>query len=150
MWLGFRAGEIVRGSLFASMLVIATAALVGCGSDSDYKNDPRPPVPINISAAISPDKITVSPKEFGAGPVTFLIANLTDDPQEVTVETADLSDTAGIKQTTSPINPQGTAELKVEVGEGEYVVSTTSGSIRDARFTVGAERPSSQDTLLQP
>jgi hypothetical protein len=124
--------------------------LVSCGSESDYKNDPRPPTPINISAAISPDKVTVSPPQFGAGPVTFLIANLTDDTQEVTVETEDLSDKAGIKQTTSPINPQGTATLKVDVKQGDYVVRTKSTSIREAHIKVGAERASSQDTLLQP
>ena len=137
-------------ALTASVLTTAAMALAGCGSESDYKNDPRPPTPINISAAISPEKVTVSPQEFGAGPVTFLIANLTDDTQEVTVETADLANTAGIKQTTSPINPQGTATLKVDVKAGEYVVRTKSTSIREAHITVGAERPSSQDTLLQP
>ena len=140
----------MRVSRTASVLLVAALALVSCGSESDYANDPRPPSPINISAAISPDKVTVSPAEFGAGPVTFLIANLTDDTQEVTVETAELAEEAGIKQTTSPINPQGTATLKVDVKEGEYVVRTKSSSIREAHITVGAERPSSQDKLLQP
>jgi hypothetical protein len=126
--------------------LVAALALVSCGSESDYKNDPRPPTPINISAAISPEKVTVSPQKFGAGPVTFLIANLTDDTQEVTVETEDLANQAGIKQTTSPI----TATLKVDVKEGEYVVRTKSSSIREAHISVGGERKSSQDTLLQP
>ena len=140
----------MRVTRTASAAVNAALALVSCGSEADYKNDPRPPTPINISAAISPEKVTVSPQQFGAGPVTFLIANLTDDTQEVTVETEDLANKAGIKQTTSPINPQGTATLKVDVEEGEYVVRTKSSSIREARITVGAARPSSQDTLLQP
>jgi hypothetical protein len=125
-------------------------ALAGCGSESDYANDPRPPVPINISAAISPEKITVSPREFGAGPVTFLIANLTDDTQQVTVETQDLATSSGIKQSSSVINPQGTATLKVDLKEGDYTVSVDSGSVKAAHFKVGAERESSQDQLLQP
>ncbi len=129
---------------------LVSLALASCGSESDYANDPRPPTPISVSAAISPDKITVSPAKFGAGPVTFLIANLTDDTQQVTVETRDLSDTAGIKQSSSVINPQGTATLKVDIKEGDYVVSVEENSIRDARLTVGAERESSQDQLLQP
>jgi hypothetical protein len=137
-------------ALTASVLTTAAIALAGCGSESDYKNDPRPPTPINISAAISPDKVTVSPQKFGAGPVTFLIANLTDDTQEVTVETEDLANKAGVRQTTSPINPQGTATLKVDVKQGRYVVRTKSTSIREAHISVGAERASSQDTLLQP
>ena len=150
MWLGFAPRGTLRVTRTASATLLAALALAGCGSESDYANDPRPPTPINISAAISPEKVTVSPAEFGAGPVTFLIANLTDDTQEVTVETADLASEAGIKQTTSPINPQGTATLKVDVKEGEYVVRTKSNAIREAHITVGAERPSSQDTLLQP
>ncbi|MEA2124603.1 MAG: hypothetical protein QOI80_1385 [Solirubrobacteraceae bacterium] len=128
----------------------AALVLAGCGSESDYANDPRPPTPINISASISPDKVTVSPQEFGAGPVTFLIANLTDDTQQVTVETQDLAQKAGIKQTSSLINPQGTATLKVDVKEGDYTVSVKSASIQEAHIKVGAERKSSQDQLLQP
>jgi hypothetical protein len=140
----------LRVTRIATASLVAALTLVGCGSESDYKNDPRPPSPINISAAISPDKVTVSPQQFGAGPVTFLIANLTDDTQEVTVETEDLANKAGIKQTTSPINPQGTATLKVDVKQGEYVVRTKSATIREAHIKVSAERKSSQDTLLQP
>lgn len=125
-------------------------ALAGCGSASDYANDPRPPSPITVSAAISPKKITVSPTSFGAGPVTFLIANLTDQNQTVTVETRDLSDKAGIRQSSSVINPQGTASLKVDIAEGDYVVSVKENSIRAAHLRVGAKRKSSQDQLLQP
>ena len=66
------------------------------------------------------------------------------------METEDLASQAGIKQTTSPINPQGTATLKLDVKEGKYVVRTKSSSIREAHISVGAERESSQDTLLQP
>ncbi len=129
---------------------LVVLALAGCGADSDYANDPRPPTPITVSAAISPDKITVSPTSFGAGPVTFLIANLTGDTQQVTVETRDLSDKAGIKQSSSTINPQGTATLKVDIAEGDYVVHVKKSSIREAHLKVGAERASSQDQLLQP
>ena len=137
---------MLRFSLLVPVLTAAALALVGCSSDADYANNPRPPVPINVSAAISPDKVTVSPEKFGAGPVTFLIANLTNDTQTVTVETVG----KGTKQSSSPINPQGTTTLKVDVREGTYVVHTQSSSIREAHVTVGAKRASSQDTLLQP
>jgi hypothetical protein len=125
-------------------------AIAGCGGESNYANDPRPPAPISVSAAISPEKITVSPTSFGAGPVTFLIANLTDENQTVTVETRDLSDKAGIKQSSWVINPQGTTSLKVDIAEGDYVVSVKDNTIREAKLKVGAERESSQDQLLQP
>jgi hypothetical protein len=146
MWLGSRPG--VRVQLLATGLM--ALALASCGSEKDFANDPRPPTPINISASISDEKVTVSPADFGAGPVQFLIANLTDDPQTVTVETEDLSDTAGIKQQSSVINPQGTTTLKVDVKEGDYVVHVDHKSIREAHIKVGGERDSSQDQLLQP
>jgi hypothetical protein len=129
---------------------LAALALVSCGSSKDFANDPRPPTPINISAAISDEKVTVSPADFGAGPVTFLIANLTNDPQTVTVETRDLSEKTGMKQSSSVINPQGTATLKVDVKEGDYVVHVDHKSIHEAHIKVGSERNSSQDQLLQP
>jgi hypothetical protein len=139
-------GRSLRLSLLLPALTTAALALAGCSSSSDYANNPRPPVPINVSAAISPTKVTVSPQKFGAGPVTFLIANLTNDTQTVTVETVG----QGTKQSSSPINPQGTTTLKVDVSEGSYIVHTQSSTIREAHLTVGAKRPSSQDTLLQP
>lgn len=140
----------LRASLTATVMTATVLAMVGCGSKEDYANDPRPPAPVNISAAISSDKITVSPGSFGAGPVTFLIANLTDDNQQVTVETRDLSNKAGIKQTSSVINPQGTATMKVDIKEGDYTVSVNHKDVEPAEVKVGAERESSQDQLLQP
>ena len=128
------------------MLLVAS----GCGSEEDYANEPRPPAPINVSVAVSPDKVTVSPNEFGAGPITLLIANLTDENQRLTVETQELSKEAGIKQQSSVVNPRGTGTLKVDVPEGNIVVRVDRDSIREATVKVGEERESSQDQLLQP
>lgn len=132
------------------MATVAAWALAGCGGESDYANEPRPPAPINVSASISPDKVTVSPSEFGAGPITLLIANLTEETQQVTIETRELSKEAGIQQTSSVINPRGTATLKVDVPEGDYVVRVDRPGIDEATVSVGDERASSQDQLLQP
>jgi hypothetical protein len=132
-------------------LLAATLALAGCGSDPDYANDPRPPSPINVTAAITAEKVTVSPKEFGAGPIVLIVANQTGDPQRVTLQTDELAgEQGGIKQSTAPINPDGTATLKVDVREGEYAVSVDGDGIRGARVTVGAQRASAQNDLLQP
>jgi hypothetical protein len=130
---------------------LAALALAGCGSDPDYANDPRPPAPINVTAAITPEKITVSPLQFGAGPIVLIIANETQEPQRVTLETDELAGSqGGIKQSTSPINPDGTATLKVDVREGDYAVSVDGAGIKPARVTVGPERESAQNDLLQP
>ena len=134
----------------ASLAVAAVLALVGCGGSEDYANDPRPPTTINVGASILPEKVSVSPPSFGAGPVVFLIANLTDEAQRVTVETEALASGPGIKQTTSAINPGGTAQLKLDLKEGDYAVTVDGEGIKEAKVEVGGERESSQDELLQP
>jgi hypothetical protein len=136
---------------FVTGLMAATLALAGCGSDADYANDPRPPSPINVTAAITEDKITVSPQEFGAGPIVLIIANETQEPQRVTLETDELAGKqGGIKQSTAPINPDGTATLKVDVRQGEYQLSTDGAGVQAAHVTVGKKRESAQNDLLQP
>ena len=128
----------------------ATAAMFGCGS-SDYANDPRPPAPINVSAAISNSKVSVSPRRFGAGPVTIIIANESNRAQRVTIESNELgASKPGLKQSTGPINPDGTATLKVDVTEGDYQVTVSGGNVKPASVHVGAKRQSAQNQLLQP
>lgn len=132
------------------MAALAAMALAGCGSEADYANEPRPPLPINLSAAITEDRITVDPKQFGAGPVVLIIANQTPDPHRVTIESDQLgASSPGLKQTTSPINPQGTATLKLDMAEGRYDV-TVDGGVEGTKLKVGDERPPSSDQLLTP
>ena len=127
------------------------AAAAGCGSSSDYANDLRPPAPINVTAEISDQRVTVSPSSFGAGPIILIIANESGDSQKVTLETDDVGGgRPGIRQTTSPVNPKGTAELKVDVTEGKYEVSVDADRIRPATVNVGDKRQSAQNELLQP
>ena len=131
-------------------VLVAAALLAGCGGgDDDYANNPRPPVPINVTAAITDKGITVSPPEFGAGPVVFIIANQTDEARKVTLE-SDTSGGPGIKQTTSPINPDGTATLKVDMKTGDYEVRVDGDKPETASVKVGESRESAQDELLQP
>ena len=138
-------------SRFVLGLLAATLGVVGCGSESDYANEPRPPSPINVTAAITQEKVTVSPREFGAGPIVLIVANQTAEPQRVTLETDEIAgEQGGIKQSTAPINPDGTATLKVDVREGRYAVSVDGDGISAARVRVGPERESAQHELLQP
>ena len=124
--------------------LLAAALLTGCGGgDDDYANNPRPPAPINVTAAITERAITVSPTKFGAGPVVFIIANQTDDAAKVTLE-SDTSEGPGIKQTTSPINPDGTATLKVDMKTGAYDVKVDGCAIESAALIVGAARKSAK------
>ena len=136
---------------FAVAAVCAAGVLAGCGSEDDYANKPRPPAPIVVSAAISSEKISVSPRRFGAGPVTLIVSNQTDEAQQLTLETDEIGGTeSGIEQKTGPINPGDTASLKAELRRGQYSVSVSGNGIQPAAVRVGEARESSQNDLLQP
>jgi hypothetical protein len=145
----------VRSSLwrraFASSLLVAVPVLAGCGTSNSYKNDLRPPAPINVTASISSKGVAVSPSSFGAGPIVLIVTNQTGASQEVTIESDTLgARSGGVIQTTEPINPQGTGQLKVDVSEGSYRVRAANATIRPATITVGPKRASAQNQVLQP
>jgi hypothetical protein len=129
------------------MLVVA-----GCGgADDDYANKPRPPAPIVISASIGSDRVSVSPRTFGAGPITLIVTNQTERAQDLTLETDEIGgDAPGLAQTSGPINPGDTASLKADLRRGTYKIAVDGNGIAATRLNVESERPSSQDELLQP
>jgi hypothetical protein len=133
--------------------VAAVAALLagGCGKQEAYENNPRPPAPINVSAYISPQRVSVSPSTFGAGPIVLVVTNQSPQSQEATVQGAGrASRTSGLTQTTGPINPGDTGQIKLLVQEGTYQVRVDSDSIAPATMVVGSERQSAQNQVLQP
>ena len=127
--------------VFAAALVTALA-VAGCGQD-DFKNDPRPPIPAEVSVKIAKDGVAVSPKEFGAGLVNFTIANLTTEPGTLAIQ-------GPIDADSSEIPPAGTDTVKVELKTGSYEASVSGVAARPFSFTVGPERPSGQNDLLLP
>ena len=136
-----------------TLVLIAGILVAGCGSEgtADYQNKPRPPAPINVTAAIDTDRVRVSPVEFGSGPVVFIISNQSGAPQTVTFETDELGgDSGGIQRSTREIASRSTAQLKVDPPEGTYTLSASEGGIRPAAIEAGARRPSAQNELLQP
>jgi hypothetical protein len=140
-----------RVRAFAVAALSAAAFAVACGDDDDYKNEPRPPAPIVVSAAVTDRAVSVSPKEFGAGPVNLIATNQTEKAQEITLETDEIGGTEpGIQQRTGPINPGDTASLKADLKPGTYRLAVEGDEIRAAAIEVGRERPSAQNELLQP
>ena len=141
-----------RPKVAAAAVVICAlgATAAGCGSDDDYENQLRPARPIVVTAAISKDEVSISPREFGAGPISLIVTNQTDDTQQVTLETADTSGSAGIAQQTGPINPSDTATLQVDIKTGTYELAAAGAGIKPGKLVVGKDRPSAQNDLLQP
>ena len=121
-----------------------------CGGGADYANKPRPASPINVTAAISTKKISVSPKTFGAGPVVIIISNQSGQAQTVTIQTQELGGSQpGIKQTSNTIDANDTGSMKVDVRKGTYSISAKRG-VSPVTVEVGAARRSAQDQLLEP
>jgi len=155
-------GKLSRSTSSLSVLPLvalasAAFALTGCGDDSDYDNELRPPSPINITAAIGESAISVSPASLGAGPVVIMVSNQSDASQVATLEVNDLKSnpgkkkTAGLRQSTGPINPQDTAQIKVVVeADTTYTLKTDDDGIEPGQLKVGDERTSSQNDVLTP
>jgi hypothetical protein len=129
--------------------VLLAALVAGCGDD-DFKNEPRPAAPIQLTGVITEKNVTVSPAKLGAGPVTLTISNQTHTSHTVTLEGAPLQDRATPTQSVGPINPLDTANIQETLAEGRYVVKVSSSPIKPATLTVGPPRKSSSGDLLLP
>jgi hypothetical protein len=142
-------------------------ALAACGAE-EHANDPRPPIPTEVTVSISENRVSAQPGVVGVGKasgqplshnadvenpkissdtplnVIFTIANLTDTDSQLEIQ--------GPKDTTSvPIVGNGTARYEVALPTGEYLISAADipGALA-ARFSVGPDRVSSQNDLLLP
>lgn len=128
---------------------LATSA-AGCGTGKNYANNPRPAEPIVVAAAIAPGGISVSPARFGAGLVQLVVTNLTTSSQQLEIVTGTGAARQTVLQQIGPINPQDTAQVKLQLGTGAYSVRVAGRKVKDAVVKVGAPRPTSQNQLLQP
>ena len=94
---------------------LCALTLVACGEEERFSNNPRPAPPLNVSAYISPSAVSVSPQRFGAGLVVVTVTNQSAESHDVTLEGGD---TGELAQSTGPINPGDTGQLKVRVQRG--------------------------------
>jgi hypothetical protein len=144
--------RVVRTHVAVPLVGGLTAlVLVGCGGGSDFKNKPRPPVPIQLSGAVNDKEVSVSPNRIGAGPVTIVIANLSSQSHTVTIEGGPHNTTEQV----GPINPQDTARIQETLEQGTYTVKAgsdraTAEEIKPATLHIGRPRPSSSGTVLLP
>ena len=105
-------------------------------------NSPRPPSPIQLSARIGDDGVTVSPATIGAGLATITISNQTSKPDPAGARGTDRR-----RQRRDPGREHGSFKLALE--EGDYAVTDGDGG-GETKLEVGPERESSQNELLLP
>jgi hypothetical protein len=129
--------------------VLAVGVVVaGCGEE-DFANEPRPPVPVELTGVIQDDAVTVSPARIGAGPILITMSNQTADPVTVTLEGGSITDEVG------PVPPLDTATIQKTLDPGLYELRAGSDvalprEIRPAELEIGEERESSSSDLLLP
>jgi hypothetical protein len=138
----------VRPRLAPTVLAVAlTAAAAGCGATGRYADHERPPQPATLTGSINGSRVRLSHTSVGGGPLTILIANLTDRPQKLTFETAGRG--PGIRSSAT-IPAAGTGQMSVDAKRGAYELGVHDRSVRAASLKVGAQRPSAQNELLSP
>jgi hypothetical protein len=132
--------------LMGSVLVVAMA---GCGG-GDFQNKPRPPVAVELTGVIQPDKVTVSPHKIPSpGPILITISNQTKDSHTVTLEGE------RVKERVGPINPLDTATIQKTLSPGIYEIRAGSSvavpkEIAPSELRVGNKRTDSSNRVLQP
>ena len=121
-------------------------ALAGCGGGAHFQNDPRPPTPVDLSVYIDNGRVSVSPSDVGAGPVTLYVTNQASHSQ-----TLQIRDSAGGSlASTGAINTGQTAQISTDLQRpGTYALAVSS-PIPAARLHIGRPRGNSDNALLQP
>ncbi|MEJ7876773.1 MAG: hypothetical protein WKF62_08935 [Solirubrobacterales bacterium] len=143
----FREAVQFLGGSRAIVATVGCAMIVGvsgCGED-DFENNPRPPSPVEVTAAIDKDSVSIAPSNLDAGLVVITISNQTEEPTELVIE-------GPTDVNSGEIPPRGTGTIKTALEEGDYRVSTGSSDevIVPAGITVGPPGESSQNDLLLP
>lgn len=128
--------------------VLAAGGLSACGrvDASEKPNGSRPPVTLQVSAAITDRGVNLSPERIGGGPLRMVISNQTSKSVRATL--AKSGGGTG-RSTRYPIEPGGVAAIQATVTKGTWRVRVGRG-IASARLVVGRTRGSSDDELLLP
>jgi hypothetical protein len=105
--------------------VLAAGALVtGCGDDDDFENEPRPPVPIQLTGVITDERVTVSPRTIAPGPIVLIISNQTDRPHGLTLQGGEGE--RRVNEEVDEVAPGDTGTLQATLSENSYEVKANS------------------------
>lgn len=141
--------SVSQQTLRTLTVVAMSIAIAGCGGGKDFENNPRPPVPLQLTGVITQKSVTVSPRKVGAGPVVITVSNQTNESHTLTL------DGQGIQERVGPINPLDTAQIQKTLKPGTYQVKAgsekaTDSTIQAATLKIGKERVSGSDKVLLP
>jgi hypothetical protein len=155
-------------TLVAAGAVAIGALLAGCGPES-HPNDPRPPLPVEVTVNVTNHAVQVAPesvavkgggaplsqnagvKEPEANPdqplvVVFTVSNTTE-----TDTALEIRGSGGFDKRSGPIVAHGNTTYKLGLQTDDYRLSAADiPAAKPAPFTVGPERVSSQNDLLLP
>src|SRR3954449_8705419 len=143
-------GRMQSGRTRAVAILFAGTVLVaGCGGGSHFKNETRPPVPVQLTGVVNDKAVQISPSKVGAGPVIITVSNQTTAAHTLTLEGNGTTDTVG------PVNPMGTGKLQQTLRPGSYTLKAGSEQasatqIMPGKVTVTPERQNSGNDLLLP
>jgi hypothetical protein len=70
----------------AAVAAVSLLPATGCGGDDERVSNLRPPTPVNVAVQIGDERVSVSPKEVGAGPVTITASNQTNASRQLSIE----------------------------------------------------------------
>jgi hypothetical protein len=158
-----------REAILAAVGAMAAALLGACGSET-HPNDPRPPVPAEVSVNITQRSLKAQPARVGvkgSGPGELTqnrgISNPPADPDAPRVVSFTISNTTatatmleihgpdGFSKRSGPITARSPGEFKVGLPNGNYTLEAVDlPGAPSAPFFVGSRRVSSQNDLLLP
>jgi len=127
---------------------ILAVAVAACGED-DFANEPRPPIPLQLTGVVRDEGVTISPGNVGAGPIVLTVSNQTGQPHTITLEGE------GVEEMVGPVDPTETVSIQKTLEPGNYSVRAGSPEaspreIMPGRLVIGPERDTSSDDTLLP
>ena len=127
---------------------ILAVAVAACGED-DFANEPRPPIPLQLTGVVRDEGVTISPGNVGAGPIVLTVSNQTGQPHTITLEGE------GVEEMVGPVDPTETVSIQKTLEPGNYSVRAGSPEaspreIAPGRLVIGPERDTSSDDTLLP
>ena len=127
---------------------ILAVGVAACGED-DFANEPRPPIPLQLTGVVRDEGVTISPGNVGAGPIVLTVSNQTGQPHTITL------DGEGVEEMVGPVDPTETVSIQKTLKPGNYSVRAGSPEaspreIMPGRLVIGPERDTSSDDTLLP